>query len=427
MNIWIAIALISGIISFLYFVTKLKEYFALKEFFVMLYVINYLFAPAIIYLTNSDLVFYNMKIPSEIYFPISILGITGLILGLYTFNSTTLFTTKITTNNIGKNFNQDILVKWIIVGHIFVIVSKYLPSTLAFPIYLLSMIRFVGAFGLFAMDTKKNLIYIILVLTFEFITALKYGMFHDFVMWSIFFFIYYVYLKKIGIIKLSISFFVGLFLLLLIQSTKSTYRSDINRSGNGGVVSFYNAFVSSADEIDFNNILVSKELFNSITRVNQGWIFSGVIDNMNMHQNFQQFDLVLQYLEAAFLPRILAKDKIRAGNKDVFNRFSGWHINSDTSMGLGVFSDGYIAFGTFGVFFFGFLFGLLFSICFKVVKNWTSVSPITFLFILPIMNYAIRPDCELQTILGHLFKSMIIYSIILRIYINTLNTRALKF
>ena len=66
------------------------------------------------------------------------------------------------------------------------------------------------------------------------------------------------------------------------------------------------------------------------------------------------------------------------------------------------FDSGYI---------FCFLLGLLFSVTFKVVEGWTEISPVYMLLILPILNYAVRPDCELQTTLNHLIKSILVYGV----------------
>jgi len=157
-------------------------------------------------------------------------------------------------------------------------------------------------------------------------------------------------------------------------------------------------------------------LLSTLTRSNQAWIFSSTVDNMNRYQNFQGFTNVQLYTEAALLPRFLAPNKIQSGDKEIFNKFSGHEINAGTSMGLGIFADGYIAYGAWGVALFGFALGLLFSITFKVVENWTKISPFFMLFLFPILNYAVRPDCETQTTINHLVKSMFIYWLLVMAY-----------
>jgi hypothetical protein len=78
-------------------------------------------------------------------------------------------------------------------------------------------------------------------------------------------------------------------------------------------------------------------------------------------------------------------------------------------MGLGIFADGYIAYGAWGVYIFGFALGLIFSLTFKLVERWTKISPFYVLLLLPMLNYAVRPDCELQTTINHLVKSIVVF------------------
>jgi hypothetical protein len=121
---------------------------------------------------------------------------------------------------------------------------------------------------------------------------------------------------------------------------------------------------------------------------------------------------VSRYFEASLLPRFLAPNKLRSGENTLFNKFSGHLINDNTSMGLGVFADGYIAYGSMGVYVFGFALGLIFAITFKIIEKWSDFSPYYALLLLPILNFAIRPDGELLTTLNHLFKSILLYSML---------------
>jgi hypothetical protein len=130
---------------------------------------------------------------------------------------------------------------------------------------------------------------------------------------------------------------------------------------------------------------------------------------MDRIKDFQGLTNVNKYIEAALLPRFLAPNKIKSGDKEIFNKFSGHSINENTSMGLGIFSDGYIAYGTFGVYIFAFVLGLIFCITFKLVERWTKISPFYVLLLLPMLNYAVRPDCELQTTINHLVKSIVVF------------------
>jgi hypothetical protein len=279
------------------------------------------------------------------------------------------------------------------------------------------MIRFVAAFSLFSLDRIKYKWYLFLVIFFELYFAISNAMFHDLLMWVIFFIIFIAYAHKITFRTKTLFCFFMLFFLFFIQSIKVEYRSRTWIGGEeSGMITFLNSGSKVFGQSSENSIFAEANFLNSLTRLNQAWIFSSVVDRMDRVRDFQDLRLIGIYLESAFLPRFLAPNKIKSGDKELFNQYSGHTIKEGTSMGLGVFSDGYIAFGTVGVWVFAFFFGLLFSIVFKIVESWSKISPFFVLFIFPILNYAVRPDCELQTILGHLVKATLVFGLIMLYY-----------
>jgi len=357
-----------------------------------------------------------MRIPSDSYFYIASIGLLGILIGTNLIKTPFLFKPNIQLIQLQSAISENALISWVFAGVGFSLISEFFPSEIAFFIYLFSLIRYVGAFGLYSLNAKKYLKYVVGILGYEFINSLRYGMFHDFVMWTIFFLIYYMYLKKISSFQKIILMLVAFLAIFFIQNSKGTYREALGRQEVSGISTFINSAKLIENTNQTDNYLYSVSFINSITRINQGWILASVVDNMDRYRNFQGLKVLFEYLKASFLPRILVPDKIRAGDKTIFNQFSGSRINEGTSMGLGVFGDGYVAYGEFGVFIFGLCFGSCFAIIFKIVNGWTNVSPFFFLFIFPILNYAIRPDCELQTVLGHIIKSLFIYGLFVNYY-----------
>ena len=413
-NIWIFLCFTFGVFVIFNFFQKTSKSLAFREFFIMLYSINYIVSPAIIYVLPQDLVIYKMKITPDHYFPLAFIGMFGLILGTYTLNNIKLFKPNIKLIEIEAKVNVEVLKQWTVFGILVNLSSSYFPGEIAFFLYLLSLIRYVGAFGLFTMDSKRNWVYIVGLLCYEFLNSLRFGLFHDFVMWTIFFMVYFIYIRKIGNRNKLILLGLGIVFVSIIQNSKGAYRGTVS-SGGGGI----SDFVSSArisNENSKNDYLLSSDFINSITRINQAWIFASTVKNMDDYQNFQGLANVKLYFESAILPRILAKNKLGSGNKEIFNKFAGHTISENTSMGLGIFADGYIAYGVWGVFIFCYSLGFLFSFTFQIILKWTRMSPFFFIFMFPILNYAVRPDCEVQTILGHIVKSLMVYSIVVWYY-----------
>ncbi|WP_162944943.1 hypothetical protein [Flavisolibacter nicotianae] len=328
---------------------------------------------------------------------------------------TRIFQVDFKTVQLQSLLNQKILVTWLYAGVIMVILNKLIPADLAFFFYLLSGIRFVAAYGLYVLNASRYKWHIAGVLVFEFMMALKQGMFHDVIMWLIFFGLFWIYLKKPGRNFKLVLGLGALIAVYILQIAKAEYRSQVG-GGNS------EAGLETMQEAVEKNVNSEGGMFNSskatgtITRVNQAWIFASTVNRMNALQNYQGVDLMSKYAEAAFLPRFLAPDKLKAGDKMIFNRFSGHYVTSGTSMGLGFFADGYIAYGQVGAYCFAFLLGLIFALIFKVVEHWSKVSPFFILLVFPILSYAVRPDCETQTIMGHIVKGLFVFGLLMWYY-----------
>jgi hypothetical protein len=204
--------------------------------------------------------------------------------------------------------------------------------------------------------------------------------------------------------------FLGVFFMLFLQSFKSNYRNKIwFESGEQNIGSILNVTSEiGTDFVDQGNI------DGTLNRANQAWIFASSVDRMDKTQDFQGFELLKLYVEAALLPRFLAPNKLQSGGgsgREIFNKYSGHQTTDGTSMGLGIFADGYISFGFYGVLFFTFGLGLLMCLVFYIVGNWSKINQFYSLMILPILNYAVRPDCELQTVMTHIIKGLILYGL----------------
>jgi hypothetical protein len=277
----------------------------------------------------------------------------------------------------------------------------------------LGLIRFVGAFGLYLLDSKKFVLWSVLMLFVELSIAFFIGAYHDGILWLMFFGIFHFFVVKPRFIfKLGGFVFIFVF-VFFIQSIKFNYREKVwegeTAAGVSAVLDVSKRSVNQGDIISEDNLL------SSVNRLNQGWIFASTVDNMNRTKDFQGTNLLELYFEAAILPRFLAPNKITSGNREIFNNFSGHTINAGTAMGLGVFADGYIAYSSIGVYLFGFFLGVLFGIVFKIVENWMRLSTIYVLFLFIILNYAVRPDCELQTTINQLFKGTLICAFVVLI------------
>jgi hypothetical protein len=382
-----------------------NQKFVFREWALVLYSINYLVAPAITYNLPEGQVQYGMKIISDEYYTLALPGFIFLWIGMYIL-PTTIFSINTKKVDQSARVNKSFLLKIAILGIVLQIVQPFVAGELGFLFYLLAMVRFVAAFALFSID-KKTWYLTAIVLLVELVSAFLGGMYHDAIMWTIFFGLYFIYVFKPSLTAKLIGAGSLIILVLFIQSIKSVYRAEVWLGDKEATLS--NVYEIGSKNATSENVYGESNLLGTLNRGNQAWIFASTVDNMNRTKNFQGLTNVNKYIEAALLPRFLSPDKLKSGEKKIFNEFSGHIINESTSMGLGIFADGYIAYGTWGVYIFGFVLGLIFSLTFKLVERWTKISPFYVLLLLPMLNYAVRPDCELQTTINHLAKSIVVF------------------
>jgi hypothetical protein len=391
------------------FITVSNHIFVFREFSLLLYVLNYLVSPSISFLLGETVKIYNLKISPEAYFNLAIPGFILFYLGLFSIK-TNLFSPNFSAINISTIVNEKLLKKVTIIAILSSLLTSFLPGDLAFVVYLFSLIQYVAAFSLFALNPQKNIVWPSITLLFILYKSFLAGMYHDAIMWILFFGIFFIYIKKPTLKVKLVGMFFAILFILFIQSIKQSYREEVWYGGK-------DASLATASEVGYSKaktdiIFGEENLLSSLSRSNQAWIFASTVDNMDRNKNFQGLAIVYKYLEASLLPRFLVPDKIKSGDKEIFNTFSGHTINSGTSMGLGIFADGYIAYGAAGVYIFGFVLGLIFALTFKLVEGWTKISPFYVLLIFPLLNYAVRPDCELQTTINHLSKGILIYGLL---------------
>jgi hypothetical protein len=380
--------------------------FAFREWALFLYAINYLFSPAVTYQFDQALLTYPMKIGAADYYALAIPGFLCFFVGMHLFK-TRIFIPRMDKIKRDARNNESLLINFVIIGTILRLFSSVFPGEIAFFIYLVSSIRFVGAFSLFSANPQRHWKWVAVVLLLELYFGAIAAMYHDSVMWVLFFALYYVYSNKPSMAVRLIGLGGCVLFVLFIQGLKGTYRSKVAQTGKSDLGLVLETSSDVSDEIGSES-----NILGTLNRGNQAWIFASTIDRMDRVGDFQEFYILGIYIETAILPRFLAPNKLKSGEKKIFNTFSGHTINRNTSMGLGIFADGYIAFGYWGVLFFTFGLGLLCSITFKIVESWSKLSEFYVLMVLPLLNYAVRPDCETQATINHVVKGVLVMALL---------------
>jgi hypothetical protein len=356
---------------------------------------------------------YQMRIPEAQYFmyviPAVLMFIAGLHITAGKLKGEILNRSEIQAfvNNSGN-----LPYVFIVAGFVSSYVADMFGPELRFVFYLISGFKFIGTFMLL-LGTKEVKTWV-LALVFGSIIAssLQSAMFHDLLTWLIMLGGVLAIKFKPSLLFKSIAAFSFIILAVVIQQVKADFRKSVY-TGSGGTG--FEAFQSSIEKKEENNSLFSgASLAKSNIRINQGYILTNIMNTVPERVPFQDGAEMMRILEAAFLPRIIAPNKLNAGDRTIFTKYTGLFLRPGTSMGLGAMGDAYINFGNLGGALFMFLLGLVFSEVLNAFFKFSKYYPFLLLFTPLVFYYPIRPDCELQTSLGHLVKScFLIYMIIL--------------
>ncbi|MGI8582081.1 MAG: hypothetical protein ACR2KX_07790 [Chitinophagaceae bacterium] len=344
---------------------------------------------------------YQMKITEDVYFSYVIPAVVFFIIGLhYKAGKLKGEALDIPSINLFAKRYPLIAYYFIAIG----LVSSFLSGAsggLAFVFYLISNFKFIGAFILVLSDQRLKIVPLILIYGSVISSSLVGGLFHDLITWLILLgAVISIKFKPSSLMKFV--FFVFFVLLTItIQQLKNSYRSALLNNRESGLKTFKETYDAAESQ---NRIFDNTALAKSSLRINQGFIITNIMKKVPAEIPFSNGTELLQILEAAFLPRILAPNKLNAGDKQIFTKYTGIKLHGGTSMGLSSVGDAYINFGIFGGCIFMFLLGLLYNQVLKGFYKFSKNLPLLLLFTTIVFFFPIRPDSELQTNLGHLVK-----------------------
>ncbi len=417
LSIFSFLAVVVSLYQFLLLLHSLGKIIPIRFLLGSFMCLQLLLGPVLAYngLDNYQTGFYKMQIPEQEYFMYVLPAVVMFILGLH-FKAGFFDGETVDIESVEKYVKGHPKLPFllIIVGFCSSIFGSFFSNDFAFVFFLVGGFKFIGVFLLMFSDYKLKPIYLIVVYASIIASSIMNAMFHDLLIWLIFLgTIFAIRYKPSGLFKTTIVIAFVLF-AVFIQIIKPDYRKSTWKQGEEAGVETLEKTISQRQEktgfFDFN------QLAQSNLRINQGAIITNIMRNVPEHIPFSNGTELMQVLEASILPRIVAPDKLNAGDRDFFMKWSGMVISSNTSMGLSSVGDAYVNFGIIGGCIFMFFYGLLFNTTLKQFNKYKKEFPLLILFICLVFYYPIRPDCELHTILGHLFKSCFLIFVMFKIW-----------
>lgn len=295
------------------------------------------------------------------------------------------------------------------VGVAFDLLGFVLPGGLGFVVFLMAGFKYVGAIILFFSNKRMHRYIFYSAILFLIFISLKKALFHDFILWSAFFYMFYA-IKTQPSARVKLFTFIGGFIMLTtIQAVKADYRDLLN---SGSDVNFVSLFFGSVTQKYESGYLEEEEETASLNvRLNQGWIISAVMDHVPRNLPFANGETVREAVVASLVPRFINPDKKEAGGQENFERYTGLPLSEDASMGLSIIGEFYANFGVWiGVFAMG-IWGLFLAFIWKKLISNTYKVPLLIFFLPLVFLQVVKAETELVVVLNHLIKSIIVVSL----------------
>jgi hypothetical protein len=391
---------------------RANESLPIKELFLSLYGLQYLFSAALTYngYENYTVEAYYMKINSNDYFLYTIPVFLMFSLGFDVFSPP--YQIRINRISIDKwiNINPNLPYYFIAIGFFSPFLTTILPGSLVFVGYLLESFKFVGLFALILSYQKTKPLILILIYGLVIVSSFIGGMFHDLLTWLIVLGLVLAYRFKPTIMVKLISIMIFISFAIFIQSIKGGLREK-TWTGESEVSLGLIQNISVENNEAKGGFFSTDNIAPQLNRVNQGWILASTIDNVPNNVDHSHGKLLLLYLHSAIMPRLFAPNKLNSGDASIFSEYSNHDVTGAT-MALGLFADAYIEFGQYGALLYVFVFGLMYGYILNQFFVRSVKYPVLILFLILAFIYPMRPDCETQTVLGHLFKTIMLLSVI---------------
>lgn len=291
-------------------------------------------------------------------------------------------------------------------GVVFDIIRPLVPNSLQFVFYLLTNFKFVGALLLLFSPIKWHRYLFYGSLGYLFFSSLRNAMFHDFILWSAFFYMFWAYKVKPSW-KLSLLILLSGFLFgTVIQAVKSEYRSIIWGGYHGNYLVLFTEIMERKIS---GGLIESDQDENELNvRLNQGWIISAVMHHTPKSQPYANGGTVKEAFMASLVPRFIFPDKKIAGGVENFEKFTGISLSANTSMGLSIMGEAYANFGVKGgIIFMGF-WGIFLVWIWRILINKTQSTLMLIVFLPLIFLQVVKAETELVVVLNHLIKSILL-------------------
>lgn len=286
--------------------------------------------------------------------------------------------------------------------------GKFMPASLRFMMFLITNIQYVGIYMILVSSSKFKWLIFAGIMGLATSAAVLQGMFGELLQWFMLSFLIIAMVVKIPMWGKVAMISVGMFLIMLVQSTKQEYRLATWYAKSSKTHSEIYQEIIASRLASPSTLFQAAPLENMAARLNQGWIIARIMNYMPAKQPFVKGETIQTALYAALLPRFLAPTKARAGGRANFERFTGTPLPETTSMDISLVGEGYANFGFLG--------GMVFIFIVSLVYNWVVVKVVglsknnpTLVLWIPFLFFQVmKAETDFATVFNYLTKATLI-------------------
>jgi hypothetical protein len=377
--------------------------------------IQWIIGPILSYYSGINHPFYKMHVTEDIYFSFIIPGVLLLHLGLLLPLIGLKNVPKDSISKLEESTTTKIRGAYylISIGFLSGIVAVFVPPFLYFFLYLLSNLKYIGAFYIYLSNRRSHLVLYIVALSLL-LDVLASAIFHDLLLWVLFFGFIYTIRNYVSMRKKLLLVITAFFFMMVLQAVKYQYRN----------IAWSNASLASFARTElFTSMIISTlqspgDLFEAkkneltITRLNQGWIIARVMNYVPNIEPYAGGETINNALTAALLPRFIAESKATAGGRENMLRFTGIELQEGTSMNISIIGEAYANYGRDSGIMFMFIVGLIYSLVLRFILVRSIHKPTLLLWIPFLFLQVIKAETDFITTLNYLIKASIAMAII---------------
>jgi hypothetical protein len=404
MGYWSFIGIIALILVGINFISQLGRGIPIIELMILIAGLQWILGPIIEYSAPTLHYRYYMYVPQETYMSYVVPAYI-VFLGVILLHRRRFQNIKLPIENLKQYKDYGLII--FLIGVAFDVLGNNLPGALGFFVFIIANFKFAGALILYFSENKnlKKVFYGALI--YLFISALAKAMFHDLILWSIFFYMFWAIKFKPSIKTILLTFLIAAFSLTTLQTIKAAYRSQIWNGYGGNKLEL---FVSLAIDAVLLNGVYAEEMSDDSNnvRLNQGWIISAIMDEIPDRQEYLGGETITEAISAALIPRFLNTNKKQAGGRENFIKFTGLPIGEGTSMGISIVGEAYGNYKVLGGIIFMGIWGLFLVRVWIFLLKKTQRNLLLLAFLPIIFLQVVKAETELVVVLNHLVKSMIV-------------------